>query len=161
MQQREVGPKYIGKAITIATLRQWILQQKLTEADTVLLNPVNFAEVAAEYRTTFSTRLPDPYFLLGALVDDAGNVNVVPQDRVLVLLDDNRNRRIMIAESFNILDDDGAIMYRCRHCRNFVSREGQALARDWRRQVIDLVKLRGEQDRVVERDGRCCPGAVK
>lgn len=157
MQQKALGPKYIGKVITIAVVRQWIIQQKLTEADTVLLHPDNFDALAKEYRTTYSTRLPDPYFLLGALVDDAGDVNLVPVDRVLVLLDDSRHRRVMIAESFNILDDDGAIIYRCRFCRNLVSRDGQALKKDYRRQLIDLVKLRGDNDRIVEVNGRCCP----
>jgi hypothetical protein len=160
MQQIEVGPKYIGKAITIAALRQYIIQQKLTEADTVLLHPDNFHALAAEYRSTYGTRLPDPYFLLGTLVDDAGNVNVVPPDRVKVLLDDNRNRRVLIAESFNILDDAGTIIYRCRYCRNIVSRDGQAMQKDYRRQLIDLLKLRGKRDNVVELHGRCCPAVT-
>jgi hypothetical protein len=93
-------------------------------------------------------------------VDDAGNVNVVPPDRVKVLLDDNRNRRVLIAESFNILDDAGTIIYRCRYCRNIVSRDGQAMQKDYRRQLIDLLKLRGKRDNVVELHGRCCPAVT-
>lgn len=160
MQQRESGPKYIGKPITIAVVRQWIIKQNLTEADTVLLHPDNFDAIKAEYRTTYGTRLPDPYFLLGALVDGADTVNEVPVDRVTVLFDDNRQRRILIAESFSFLEDEGDIIYRCRYCRSIVSRQGQVLSKEKRMQLIDFIKLRRENDKVVEIAGRCCPAGA-
>jgi len=48
-----LGPLHLGTPVTINVVRTFILTQQLTEADTVLLHPANFAALALEYRETY------------------------------------------------------------------------------------------------------------
>lgn len=153
---QQFGPHNIGTLISIASVRNWILELKLTEADTVMLHPVNFDNLVLEYRQTYGQPMPDPYFLLGALVDEAGEFRI-PKDLVLVLLDDDRPRRMFLAEDANNLADDDGVIYRCRYCGNIMSSEGEVLDGDVRRQMINLIKLRGRYNNVVAVHGLCCP----
>ena len=50
--------------------RDFILDNGLTESDTLLLNQVDFDDLAIEYRKTYNDSIFIPYFLLRILVQD-------------------------------------------------------------------------------------------
>ena len=85
---QKLGPYYIGQ-VSLTSLRGWILDSNLTRADTVLLHCSTMETVMEEYRQLYRKSMPDPYFLLGVLLEEATDVRV-PENRVVALVGDER-----------------------------------------------------------------------
>jgi hypothetical protein len=90
---KQIGPTYIGKSISIAALRNYILDLGITAHDTLLLNASDFDDIVLEYREAYGAPMPDPYFILGVLIDEGVKIKV-PLNRVIVLQDDDQSEHI-------------------------------------------------------------------
>ena len=152
----KITPQYIGLPLTINAVRSFILAHQLTKADTVLLHHTNFDELALEYRETYYAHLPEPYFLLGVLVEAATD-EPVPRNRVAVVWEDDRPHRLSLDQAL-ANPDDGRIIYRCGCCGSFTTEAGQPVSEATRAFHIDLLRLRGSRDNVRHVDGNCCTG---
>jgi len=85
--------QYLGKKITIKSLRDYILENKLREIDTILLHPSNFDDIVIEYLDTYNSSIQLPYFLIGVLIGEDME-NSIPKNRVgTVKNDQDPNRR--------------------------------------------------------------------
>jgi len=148
---RNTGSHYIGSALTINALRSFILDQELADAATILLHPADFDALALEYRETYRQTLPEPYFLLGVLLEPAPD-HTVPSGRVRALSPDLRPHRVTLALQYGPLTDDGRPIHRCGFCGTFTDARGRALTgddlilhtrllntRDWPEQSRDVV----------------------
>lgn len=78
---------YIGKNITILALRDFILDQGLSEDDKIHLHQTNFDDIIIEYRDTYKSSIYDPYFLLGVSVTK-DPFKTVPVNRIGILIND-------------------------------------------------------------------------
>jgi hypothetical protein len=145
------GPYYIGQ-ITPKSLRNWLIDNPLVEGDTLLLHPHTYEDLAVEYREDYGTPMPEPYLLLGVLIDEVreGSGITVPKGRVLVLIEDDRPDR---HETGPV--DDGREVFRCGWCGSIVDSEGVELEGAERSYAITLLELRVEGATSVH--GQCCP----
>lgn len=152
---RTLGSCYIGSALTINALRGFILDQKLTDADTVLLHPDDFDSLALEYRETYREALRGPYFLLGVLIEPALD-HAVPLSRIMALSPDQRPHRLSLACRHGPLTDDGRPIHRCGFCGTFTNAHGHALTGDDLIWHTRLLETRGWPERARHLVGHCC-----
>lgn len=155
MQQQ--GPYYIGR-VTIKSLRNWILDSPLDEGDTLLLHPHTFDDLALQYREDYHSAIPEPFFLLGVLIEEAYERSgiTVPRDRILVLLGDDRLGSPVSMQHESGPVDDGRAVYRCGWCGNITDMSGNELQGSERSCAITLLNLRGNRD-TKHVNGKCCP----
>lgn len=153
----QYGPYYIGQ-VTIKNLRDWIIDNPLSEGDTILLHPYTFEDLALQYREEYHTPMPEPFLLLGVLIDEAqeGRWGIeVTRGRILVLMEDDRPERNTSAKQETGPIDDGREVFRCGWCGNIVNSEGTPLEGTERRYAITLLESREEGATSVH--GQCCP----
>ncbi|MDO7874018.1 hypothetical protein Q5H93_04670 [Hymenobacter sp. ASUV-10] len=117
------GPYRIEK-ITITSIRNWILDNEITEEDTILLNSYNFDDLVLEFRATYDKPISEPYHLLGILVDEAVE-HAVPLGSILLLKGGNLSSQ---AHTNSDTMDDGSIIFRCGWCGNVVDESGKLLS---------------------------------
>ena len=89
----EIDELKIIKIVTVKSVRDFILDNALTENDTLLINTNNIDDIALEYRATYGESIKYPYFLLGVLIeeDTSGKVN---KGRIGIIRNDARLERI-------------------------------------------------------------------
>ena len=70
--QKKIKPKikYIGKRITYLGLKDTILDEKLTESGTIILNSKNFDDIFIEYLGIYKESMAFPHLLLGVLIKE-------------------------------------------------------------------------------------------
>ena len=150
---QKLGPYYIGQ-VSLGSLRGWILDSGLTQADTVLLHSTTLETVMEEYRQLYREPMPDPYFLLGVLLEKANDVRV-PENRVVALVGDERVGRPEYQTGLLAFVDDGSEVFRCGNCGQFVNEHGEVLEELGRAHAIQLLRHRGEGT-TRHRSGQCC-----
>ena len=149
-----IGPHYIGERVSIANLRNWILDLDMTEADTILLHPHDFDNIVLEYRETYSAAMPEPYYILSTPIEEAVNFNV-PRGQIVMLQEDDRPARQAIQESSEA--DDYRTIFRCGWCGNVVDEDGCLLDDATRSKLIAWLQQRAGNGDVRAVNGKCCP----
>lgn len=152
-----IGPQYIGQAMSINALRDWILDKNLTKNDTLLLHPYTFDDIVIEYRETYGAPIPTRYFLLGVLVEESTQIPV-PQDRVVVLQNDTRPTRLASNTILLPTFDDDRLLYRCSYCGDVVDSSGSLLEDDEKEILVNWLLNRRSNEKVRTVSGACCPG---
>lgn len=153
---QKLGPYYIGQ-VTLLAIRGWILDSGLTDKDTVLLHPTTFENVVEDYRQMYREPMPNPFFLLGVLIDETTEVRV-PENRVVALVGDERADRPMRPTGKPPQPvDDGRDVYRCGWCGSIINDYGEVLEGEAREYSIFLLRTRGDSG-TRHRDGECCKG---
>jgi len=151
---QKLGPYYIGQ-MSLYSLRGWIIDNSLTEADTVLLHPATLELVMNEYRQLYREAMPDPYYLLGVLIDEANGVRV-PENRVVTLVGDDRaDRPIQPVDKAAGPVDDGRDIFRCGQCSSIINEQGEVLKGEARNYSIALLRMRGDAG-TRHVGGECC-----
>ena len=144
---------YIGNPVTYTGLRNVILDEKLTENDTIILNSKNFDDVVLEYLEIYKESMIVPHLLLGVLIKETKNISI-PINRIgIIKNDDNSIREINTAE-FEYYD--GEVVYRCGWCGNIVNDNGIALEGYQRERIINYIENQ-KSPIVHQRNGNCCP----
>jgi len=149
----KLGPYYIGP-VTLGSLRGWILDSGLGQADTLLLHAATLENVMEEYRALYRAPMPDPYFLLGVLLEEATDM-LVPEDRVVALVGDQRVGRPEYSTEPPAFVDDGSEVFRCVDCGQFVNENGEVLEQPARAYAQQLLRHRGEVA-TRHRSAECC-----
>lgn len=145
--------KYIAPQISIKTLKNFILDNGLTENDTLVLNTYNFDEIVLEYRKVYDEGITVPYFLLGVLIKDDED-NIVPLGRIGLLKDDFESRQDP-SSVYEAEFSDWDVAYRCGYCGNIVDESGYELTGDERSKTIRYIE-KYENPIVKHVHGRCC-----
>jgi len=147
------------RQVTIKSLRDYILDNGLTENDTLLLNRENFDDIVLEYRATYRESITIPYFLLRVLIQE-DNLGMVPSNRVGVIKDDN-NRFENDYASKGISQSNDSLkyetIYRCGWCGNVVDYDGSELISSTRQFKIDILEKYKNSVTVKHVNGKCCP----
>lgn len=129
MLRRIANTEHIGN-ITIKALRDYILDNSLSEEDTIIVNQINFDELALEYRKTYNEGIEIPFFILRVLVKEDGT-NSVPFGRVMIILKDkDRYYEDYIPKVVDNSPNDSHefdVIYRCGWCGNVVGFNGKEL----------------------------------
>ncbi len=145
--------RYIKNKITIKLIRNFILDFKLTENDTILLNQFDWDSILIEHRETYKESLTVPYILLGVLIKE--NIQQeIGRNQVIVLKNDFASVR-KIAKNKNEFYA-GEIAYRCGWCGNIVDDNGTVLHGEERNRKIRYIEEFSDPI-VYKRNGKCCP----
>lgn len=147
------------REITIKSLRDFILDNELTEKDTLLLNQVNFDDLVVEYRETYKESIFIPYFLLRVLIQ-YDNFAKIPLNRVGVIIgDNNRFENDFDTKVVDQPNDDFKYetIYRCGWCGNIVDFDGLEFDSSTRQFKIDILKKFEDTVTVEKVNGNCCP----
>lgn len=116
--------------ITIKALRDYILDNNLTEEDSIILNQTNFDEIVLEHRKIYNEGIIYPYFILRIHIKEDEN-NLVPFGRIMVLLKDrDRSYEDYIPERIEkgpSSDHEFDTVYRCGYCGDMVEFNGNKL----------------------------------
>ena len=152
-----LGPKSMAKPITLQSVRDWILDEKLTANDSLLLHPDDFDGLVLEYRELYGNPMPNHYLVLEVLVDESTRIPV-PKGRVVVVKDDDRPGRLDSLPTALPRFDDDRIIYRCTYCGNVINSGGGLLDFEERKVLIDWLQARRSNENVRGVAGICCKG---
>ncbi|MBL7784309.1 MAG: hypothetical protein JNM36_00200 [Chitinophagales bacterium] len=147
------GLKYIGRQINLKTIRNFILDEGISEADIIFLNPKNFDDVLLEYREVYREGVIMPFYLLGILITE-GKHDEIPVGRVLLKKGINNSSRDN-SENDNEYYN-GEEIFRCGYCGNVVDFDGSELEPYERNRKIKILEKFGSEVIVHPRHGRCC-----
>ncbi|WP_026729483.1 hypothetical protein [Flavobacterium denitrificans] len=144
--------KYIGQKITLKTIRDCILDLKLSEDRIILLNSQNFDDIVLEYLDFYNESIEIPYYLLGVLISE-DNSNKVPLNRIGIINDDDFEHPVYYEENFDLSDGEEA--YRCGFCGRIIDKHGNELFDDERERIINYIQ-KFEDSIVNKAYGKCC-----
>ncbi|WP_299769005.1 hypothetical protein [uncultured Dokdonia sp.] len=151
--ERKPELKYISGKITYRLLRDIILDERLTNEDTIILNPSCFDDVILEYRDTYGESMTFPHLLLGVLIREKDDERI-PIRRIGILRNDDISDRNIEINTFNYYD--GEIVYRCGWCGSIVDKNGIVLNGYDRERSINYIQ--NYKNSIVHNvPGNCCP----
>lgn len=150
--------KYIGQQINLYGIRNYILDTRLGEADTILFNPTDFDSIVLEHRKEFGDSLSVPFIYLSVLLKEDLD-GKIPLNRIGIIKNDTQSIRIQKTESESEFYD-GEIIYKCGWCGNIIDKEGNELTGMERERMIKYIKTHSDPI-TKESNGKCCPNGTK
>lgn len=144
--------KNIGE-ICIKSLRDAILDFRLTNNDTIVLHSLNFDDIIIEHRETYRESIRIPFILLGVEIREDKEKRAF-RNKILILKDDNasKNNSTSQKEEYPSLET----FYRCGWCGNVVDFDGTQLIPEKRNDKIRLLEKFGSSINVKAVTGYCC-----
>lgn len=143
--------KYLGNLISYGKLRDVIIDECLTQNDTIILNSIDFENIALDYREFYHESFPTPHLLLNVLIRESSTENI-PINRVGILRDDFDSVRSFESEYFAW---DGEQFYVCRFCGQPVEENGTILEGEGKIRAKFLINQRTQYG-VNQAWGKCC-----
>lgn len=143
----------ISSTITIKTLRDYILNNRLTENDTILLHTHDFDELALEHHNTYREAITLPYLLISVLIQE-DKFGIVSKNRIGIIKNDTESNRNPLPYVDTFYDIHEA--YRCGWCGNIVDEEGYALEGTERERMIGYLEGQLYQPVTKHVTGKCC-----
>ena len=145
---------YIGRTVCLGALRHFIIDERLTANDTILLNSSDFDSVIIEHRNTYLDGMVVPFHFLEVQIaeDQSGST---PKTRVQLV------RRELPSSISRERDEDMSahdIAYRCGWCGNIVDESGALVKGAVRIDIIRSIEHALHPAAVVKVDGACCTG---
>jgi|GEM_PF-2521395 len=159
MQQIDLGKN--GR-LTIKSIRDFIIDNGLSENDTVIINSLNFDDIILEYRQTYNESIVIPYYLLGVKVIEADNFNKVSLNQIKVILNDpNRSFEDYISINnrelkYSDLSFNDKVVYRCGWCGNVVDEDGSEFSDEIKNYKINVLEKFKNQIVQTKIHGKCC-----
>lgn len=142
--------KYIGREISYKKLRDVILDELIGEDDTIVLNSIDFENLALDYRIQYGNSLKTPHLLLKVLIRES-EVEKIPLNRIGILRNDKESVRIIKSGFFSY---DGEVIHRCGFCGDVVDEGGKVLEGPERKRAIHLIEKMGAEIQNIY--GKCC-----
>ena len=150
---------YLGTALGIKMLRDFILDNTLTSDDTILVSTFDFDEIALDHRKIYNESIIVPYFLVGVLIKEDDHKSRLSVGHVIVVKNDFASRRV-IQETREQNYYDGEPIYRCGWCGNVVDFDGTELESSERQRSIAVLRKFGREVDVKRVNGSCCPSGI-
>lgn len=145
--------KYIGKNITIKSIRNFILDNDLTAKKIILLNSTDFDNIVLEHLDLYQESMQMPYYLLEILITE-DNTRKVPFNRIgIINHDEIENQDFTYEETFDLYDGEKA--YRCGFCGNIVDQNGNELDDEDRERIIKYIE-NFDNPTINHTFGKCC-----
>jgi hypothetical protein len=141
---------YMGN-ISIKSLRDYILDAGITDADTILLNRFDFDKIVLDYREVYKEGIDIPYLLLGVLIKE-DDTNTVPENRIKIVQNDTESLRSTEEEEPNLNEP----IYRCGYCGDVVDFDGRQLSHEMRNYYIGVLEKYPREVFIKRVNGYCC-----
>jgi hypothetical protein len=138
---------YVGQ-ITVKSVRDFVMDNKLTDNDTVFLGYGDFEDLSKEYHQTYRQRLPDPYIVFDTVLVEQDILGRIPVGRIGCMRNDTRRPgQIRNKEDLrqSLLNSE-MIIYRCVRCGDIVDANGDELditTYGYHRQILETRKAKG------------------
>jgi hypothetical protein len=143
-------------SVTLKSIKDFILDNNLEETQSVLLNQVDYDNLALEHRQIYHEAMAIPFFLLRILIDEddtrsvrRGMIGVISDGRIT--FDENE-----LAKEYPYQSHAYDTLYRCARCGDMVDIDGKALDEKTRQFRIDLFEKYRRTVREIKVDGNCC-----
>lgn len=146
------------KHISIKSIRDFILDNSLTENDTLLLNQLDFDGIVLEYRETYKEGIVIPYYLLRVQIQ-IDSLGRIPINRIGIVKDDNNRFENDYDPSVSIQPNDDfkyETIFRCGWCGNVVDFDGSEFDSSTRQFKIDILNKYKTTVDVKRVNGVCC-----
>lgn len=133
------------KKISLKYIRNYILDNNISEKDTLLLHPSNFDELVLEHRTVYSQGIIVPFYFLRVLITEAPHGQAT-LDRIRIVRDDpdryegDFDPKVRKDREFEALPAQDKKIYQCHHCGNIVTANGKKVSPDTRAKQIGLLE---------------------
>lgn len=145
--------KYL-REINIKSLKDFILDNKLSDTDTIVLNAWDFDNIVFEFNSTYKEPFFAPYNIIGVLIKEGTYDTTVPKGRIGILYNDKESIRKI--EPLILSELSYYNIYRCGWCGNVVEQDGSLLSASERNNQISHLQKFG-QSIVRQVHGKCCP----
>lgn len=131
------------KKITLRYIRNYILDNNISEMVTLLLHPENFDDLELEHRATYGQGITVPFYFLRVLITEAHGSAAL--NRIRVVRDDGDryqgdfDPKVRKDREFNALPAQDKKIYQCHHCGNIVTVDGKKVNPEIRTKQIGLL----------------------
>lgn len=143
---------FLLKNTTINGLRYFILDNKLTENDTILMHPTDFETINQEHYKTYNIKLPHFLFLLKVLIRIDNDIQT--KGRVSVIMDDTS---LIMGECIEQQkEEETKVVYRCHYCGTILDSEGEELEKEVYSKDKDYLDRFGSLAKTENVTGFCC-----
>lgn len=150
---------YNIRQLSIKAIRDFILDNNLSNTDTILLNQADFDEYAYEYKETYNENLRTPFFFLHIKIQEDITGTIKPRSLGVLRNDLNRFGGDSDQSKNGIPNKSYAYdtIYRCGWCGNVVDFDGSEFDAETR--LFKIKTLETYRDTVIVKkvNGRCCP----
>lgn len=145
------------RTISLKSIRDYILDNNITENDTILLNSDDFLNIALEYRQTYSEGIQYPYYLIRVMIKEDDYMKV-PPGRIGIVKDDESRFEMDYKGYENELDTsyENETIYRCGWCGNIVDFDGVQFDQETRNFKIRILQKFQSTVNVIQVNGQCC-----
>lgn len=145
--------KYIGKSITIKSLKDFIVDSKLSDKKNIILNSDNFNDIVLEYLDFYGESMSVPYSLIGIFIFEDESKKV-PLNRIGIVNEtENDVENYIYEETFDLYDGEKA--YKCGFCGSIVDKNGNELFDEERERIINYIQ-KFENPIINKTHGKCC-----
>lgn len=147
--------KYWG-SIRIKHLRDYILDNKVSECDLVKLHPLNWDDLIIEYRETYGESMPLPFVFLGVLVKEDTSAKS-KKDQILVDRNTVNEALFPDYDQDEFAEDEIIEIFRCTRCGNLADFDGLVLEEETRADLIKkLYSVDTKSIKTTHLIGSCC-----
>lgn len=136
LTEKKIGLKYI---------RNYILDNNISENDTLLLNSENFDDLVLEHRTIYAQGITVPFYFLRVLIteDTQGCTSL---NKIRIVRDDparyegDFDPKVRKDREFQSIPAQDKKIYQCHHCCNIVKANGAKVSPETRAKQIGLLE---------------------
>lgn len=151
--------QYIG-GLSLNCLRDYISEQNLTSSDTILLNQLNFDELALEYRNKYDQSIGIPFFSSGVWIKEDEDKRI-PIGRIQMIRNDPKRSELdnTYGQYNSCSPEDTYVnekIFRCGNCGNFVDFNGTELSFETRKFKISIYEKYKNTISLEHVHGECC-----
>ena len=131
--------------ITIRYIRNYILDNNVSEKDTLLLHSENFDDLVLEHRVTYGQGITVPFYFLSVLITEAPQGRAT-LDRIRIVRNDparyegDFDPKVRKDREFQELSDQDKKIYQCHHCANLVTSDGVKVGPEARAKQIAILQ---------------------
>ena len=134
--------------INLESLRYFILDEHITAQDLLVLNMMDFDEVALQYREVYQQSVCNPFEYMGVSIA-LDTQNLVSQGAVMIL-----EQQALQQQAF--FPEDDLVIYRCSICGNLVDYDGAELEETVWKEHQQLMRKHRHEIVMKTVEGFCC-----
>lgn len=147
---------YIGRVINLRSLRDFIVDSRISEGASILLHSEDWDQIRLDYRNSYQTAMPAPFKFLGVSMGLDLNATT-PKNRIRLVRDHfGEGDGVLTEEEESELPPAYDMVYRCGWCGNIIGEDGRCIEGRERLSMIDSIEHPTYPAEVGHLTGECC-----
>jgi hypothetical protein len=133
------------KKISLKYIRNYILDNNISEKDTLLLNSKIFDDLALEHRTIYAQGITIPFYFLRVLItEDTQGCTSLNRIRIVrdgrARYEGDYDPKVRKDREYQSIPAQDKKIYQCHHCTNIVTANGANVSSETRTKQIGLLE---------------------